>query len=402
MRTCEKTCLTKYGVKNPFSNNEIKEKIKNTYNLKYGVTHNMQVKEIKEKAKLSKKITAYNKIKEKYKGIYEPIFSVEEYQGVGKYYFWKCCKCGNIFKSMYNNGSIISRCFNCYPRKIIKKSIYEIELENFIKSYNINYKINDKELIKPYELDIVIPELKLAIELNGDYWHSTEYKDKNYHLNKTIECEKIGYRLIHIFEHEWINKQNIIKQKLLSLFNINQKKIGARKCTIKEISTKEKNNFLNLNHIQGEDKAKIKLGLFYENELVAVMTFGKPRFNKKYEWELIRYAGKNGFRIQGGASKLLKYFLKKFSGKIITYADRCWSQGNLYFKLGFTLINIAEPNYIWSNGKIIYTRYQCQKHKLNKLLNNKFDKTKSENLNMLHAGFYKIYNCGNLVFELKN
>ena len=98
-------------------------------------------------------------------------------------------------------------------------------------------------------------------------------KDKNYHLNKTLECEKQGYKLIHIFEYEWINKQEIIKAKLKALFGIEQTRIYARKCMIKEISTDIKNDFLNQFHIQGEDKSKIKLGLFFADELVAVMTF---------------------------------------------------------------------------------------------------------------------------------
>ena len=133
----------------------------------------------------------------------------------------------------------------------------------------------------------------------GDYWHSDVYRDKDYHLNKTELVESKGYQLIHIFEHEWINliKQDIIKSKLKALFGVEQTRIYARKCKIKEISAKEKNDFLNQYHIQGADKSKIKLGLFNEDELVAVMTFGKPRFNKNYEWELIRFASKS--RIKG-------------------------------------------------------------------------------------------------------
>ena len=134
-----------------------------------------------------------------------------------------------------------------------------------------------------------------------------------------------GYKLIHIFEHEWINKQTIIKSKLKALFNVEQERIYARKCIIKEISNKEKNEFLNQFHIQGEDKSKVKLGLFYEEELVAVITFGKPRFNKNYEYELIRYATSK--HVIGGATKLLKYFERNYKPKsIITYADRRFSQ----------------------------------------------------------------------------
>ena len=400
MRACEKTCLEKYGVKNPFAVKEIKDKIKKSCLEKYGVEYSAQAKEIKEKMLLGKKITAYNKIKEKYKGLYEPNFFVNEYQGVGKYYYWKCCKCGNIFKSMYNNGSIISRCFKCYPRKRITRSIYENEICNFLSSYNIKYKCNDKVLILPKELDIIISEKRLAIEFNGNYWHSTAiHTNKNYHLIKTEMCEEIGYKLIHIFEHEWINKQNIIKNKLKSILGIYDEKIYARKCIIKEISIKEKNEFLNKYHIQGQDQSKIKLGLYFKDELVAVMTFGKPRFNKNYDWELIRYATSK--HVIGGAGKLLSYFRKHYPGSIITYADRRFSQGNMYQKLGFTLIDKSSPNYWWSNGINTYSRYQCMKHNLKNILKEKFDNSLSEIENMKNAGFYQIYDCGNLVYLLK-
>ena len=193
-----------------------------------------------------------------------------------------------------------------------------------------------------------------------------------------------------------MNKQEIIKAKLKALFGIEQKRVYARKCVIKEISASVKNEFLNQYHIQGEDKSEIKLGLYYNDELVAVMTFGKPRFNKNYEYELIRYATSK--HVIGGAGKLLKYFERTYKPKsIITYADRRFSQGNMYFQLGFNYISLTNANYWWINSKNLYNRYQTQKHKLKKLLE-KFDETLSETENMINHHFYKIYDCGNLVF----
>ena len=206
------------------------------------------------------------------------------------------------------------------------------------------------------------------MNLIGLRWHSDKFKqDKNYHLNKTIECEKIGYRLIHIFEDEWVNKQEIVKSKLLSIFNKEQESIYARKCIIKEIDIKIKNEFLNKTHIQGEDRANIKLGLFYENELVSVMTFCKSRFNKNYEWELSRYSSSK--HVIGSAGKLLKYFERIYKPKsLITYADRRYSQGNLYYRLGFILDHFSSPNYFYTKNQIKLSRIQCQKHKLKDIL----------------------------------
>lgn len=143
------------------------------------------------------------------------MFSEEEYVGVHEYYYWKCCKCGNIFKSMYNNGRIISRCFKCEPRKQIIKSLEEIELTEYCKQFFSNIFENDKTLIYPLELDIVIPEKKIAIEFNGIYWHKNK---KGYHNMKSTRCEQLGYRLIHIWEDEWRENNKEIKEKLKLLF----------------------------------------------------------------------------------------------------------------------------------------------------------------------------------------
>jgi hypothetical protein len=204
-----------------------------------------------------------------------------------------------------------------------------------------------------------------------------------------LNAKNNGYRLIHIFEHEWLNKQEIIKAKLKSLFNVEQERIYARKCVIKEIDTITKNEFLNKYHIQGEDKSTVKFGLFYKEELVAVMTFGKPRFNKNYEWELIRYA--TAKHVIGGASKLLKYFERNYKPKsIITYADRRFSQGNMYFKLGFTTASFTNINYWWIKDDLRLSRYQTQKHKLKNILKF-FDKTMTECENLLHHRFLSYF-----------
>ena len=170
--------------------------------------------------------------------------------------------------------------------------------------------------------------------------------------------------------------------------------VYARKCIIKEIDSKIKNEFLNQHHIQGEDKSKVKLGLFYEDELVAVMTFGKPRFNKNYEWELIRYATSK--HVIGGAGKLLTYFERNFKPKsIITYADRRFSKGNMYCKLGFKLDHVSKPNFIWIDKKHnIKSRMNSQKFKI---ITDENKNLTAEQI-MIKAGFNKIYDCGNLVF----
>jgi G:T-mismatch repair DNA endonuclease (very short patch repair protein) len=422
----EKTCMERYGVKNASSTIKVREKVKKTNLKKYGVENVNKLPETLEKIKntclekygvdcqFKRKEVIETTIKKSWNKILTwqdfvtPLFTFDEYTGYSRNqdYKWKCTKCGNEFvQHLYHTkisdlSTVVPRCLKCYPINI--GSYKEIDLQNFCAQY-FNIEKNNRQLIKPLELDIIIPEKKIAIEFNGIYWHSDQIKnDQMYHLNKTLKCEEVGYKLIHIWEYDWINsnKQNILKEKIKALLGVDQTKIYARKCEIKEIDSKTKNEFLNKHHIQGEDKSKVKLGLFYENELVAVMTFGKPRFNNNYEWELIRYATKSGYQVLGGAGKLLSYFERNYTPKsIITYADRSYSQGNMYRQIGFSLNKISDPSYIWTKGNEILSRYQCQKHKLKELLGDNYNERLSENENMSLNGFYKLYDCGNFVFE---
>ena len=415
----EKTNLKKYGVKcnlslpdiietnkkNHTGNKEIVEKIKKTNMERYGVPTQFHLDSVNDKAVEARKNKAYSNILKMHDYVI-PLFSRKEFDGVYKPYKWKCVKCGNVFEQKIHASHHIKglnscpRCLNCYPLHEGTSNM-EKDVISFCKQFYSNLEIHNRQIIAPYELDIVIPEKKIAIEFNGDYWHSTQAgTDKNYHLMKTEMCNQAGYRLIHIFEHEWINKQEIIKEKLKAILGVYDEKVYARKCVVKEIETKVKNEFLNKYHIQGEDKSVIKLGLFHEDELVAVMTFGYPRFNDNYDWELIRYATSK--HVIGGAGKLLAYFRKTFVGSIITYANRCWSQGNMYEKLGFKLEGISSSNYIWLYDNKILSRYQTQKSKLQKLLGDKYDPAKTEYENMENSGFYKIYDCGNLIYVMEN
>jgi len=277
----------------------------------------------------------------------------------------------------------------------------------------IGGKKNDRTLIKPLELDILSSDFKFCVEFNGLAFHSSGYsissvfnkpENKNYHLNKTDLVEAKGYQLFHIFENEFldIKKRNIwtsiIKNKML----LNEK-IHARKTSIKIVSSKESNTFLDQNHLQGAINSHIRLGLFYNDELVSLMTFGKSRFNRQYEYELLRFCSKKDFYIPGAGSKLLKYFEINYNPKsLISYANRRWSQGNLYKQLGFTFSHCTDPNYFYflPKEKILYSRNQFQKHLLKDKLET-FDENLSETQNMFNNGYRKIYDCGNLVYFKK-
>lgn len=199
---------------------------------------------------------------------------------------------------------------------------------------------------------------------------------------KTELCEKAGYNLIHIFEHEWITKQEIVKEKLKAILDINQEKIYAKKCIVKEIETKDKNEFLNEHHLHGEDNSNISLGLFDENELISVMTFAHYKHDQKYTWELTRYTASK--HIISGDEKLLSYFRKNHSGTIITYVDRRFNQEDMYKKLGFKLIDKTKPNSFWvKNNKVLAV-----------------DNNEIKDETLTNDRYFKLYDCGSLIYTI--
>jgi hypothetical protein len=414
------TSLEKYGCENPGGSKESIEKIKNTFFEKYG-NYPLALDEFKEKGKktslerygvdhpmksslikmrMPEVKSAYEKLLNSNKSI--PLFSFEEYvarnDNLDKSVLFRCLNCGKEFTSNCN-GHIHLECPDCFPISINSEPQQEIYL--FLKN-ECNFEIieNSRSIISPLELDIYIPEKNIAIEFDGLYWHSEKCgKDSKYHLNKTKLCEEKNIQLIHIFDDEWRTKQDIVKSRLKNLLGLSENKIYARNCIIKEIDSKLSKQFQEENHIQGGIYSKVNLGLFYNNELVSLMTFSKPRFDKKHDWELVRFCNKLNYNVVGAASKLLKYFERNYNPKnIVSYADRCWSKGNLYIKLGFELDHISPPDYWYTNSLIRESRIKYQKHKLSKILAN-FDETKSEVQNMLDNGFARIWNCGNLVME---
>ena len=427
-------CLKRYNVENPFAANEVKQKIKQTcldrYGVdvstkatsvkikaqqtclkKYGVKHytqsqlyrNSQIEHNTEKygcTHYMKYVAYQTMLNNEYDSPNFSISRLDEVDNLEKLQLeFKCKKCQHIFTAVHHDG-IHDRCPLCYPHEKARSGA-EIEVVNFLKNiYKKNIVENNRTIIYPSELDIYIPEKRLAIEYDGLFWHSDiDGKNIQYHLHKTEECEKRGIQLIHIFENEWLVKQNIVKSRLKNLLGIYDKILYARKCQVKQIDSKISREFQEQNHIQGSVNSSINIGLFYQDELVSLMTFSKTRFNKKYEWELVRFCNKLGYHIPGSAGKLLKYFEKYYQPKsLISYADRRWSQGALYNKLGFQLDHISYPNYWYFKTRfLLESRIKYQKYKLSKILTS-FDPCKTETENMKANGYNRIFDCGNLVY----
>lgn len=281
----------------------------------------------------------------------------------------------------------------------------EIKIKNFLSEYIEVDHANRNILKNRAEIDFYIPSLNLGIEFNGLYFHSDKFQENNYHVNKTIQCQNKGIKLIHIFEDEWKNKEAIVRSRLLNLMSKTPNKIFARNCEIKEVLPKDSLKFLEENHLQGKLGAKIRLGLYYNNELVSLMTFGELRkslgsVQTNGSWELLRFCNKLNTNVIGGGSKLLKYFENNYKWKeIISYADLRWSEGELYKTLNFELEHQSKPNYFYTKGRVRENRFKYRK---DALIKEGFDKDKTEKQIMKERGFHRIYDCGTLKFKKHN
>jgi hypothetical protein len=282
----------------------------------------------------------------------------------------------------------------------------QLDIKYFLENeLGLEVILNNRKLIG-VELDLYIPSHKVAIEYNGLYWHTeTLGKHEKYHIGKTELCLKNGVKLIHIFEDEWLYKKDIVFKRLRHIFKSSKNKIYARKCKIMEIDSKIKDEYLNNNHVQGSDKSSIRLGAYYGDVLVGVMTFSNFRksLGMKNEninnYEMVRFANDN---VVGLAGKFLKYFINNYNpSKIITYADRRWtpsSDDSLYSLLGFKLINKTKPNYWYT--KNYKTREHRFKFRKDILVSQGFDSLKTEKEIMSELGYHRIWDCGSFKYEM--
>jgi|688.fasta_scaffold05388_20 hypothetical protein len=285
-----------------------------------------------------------------------------------------------------------------------KTSSAQREIYEFIQSISDGFMEQDTSLLYGREIDIVNHEKKIGIEYNGLYFHSDIYRDRKYHLSKLKEMEKLGYRLVYIWEDWWVRKKEIVKSMLSSVLSVGGTKIYARKCDVREITDESARIFLGKNHIQGPSVSKIRIGLFYNEELVSVMTFGKLRAtlgskSKEGHWEMMRFCSSLNTTVVGGASKLFSFFIKKYNPIcVISFANRDWSVGNVYDKIGFKLLGATEPGYFYAKGKRRFNRSMFTKHKL---IESGADKAKTESIIMKERGYMKIWDTGNIKFEWK-
>lgn len=391
---CSYSCATSTIANDP----KIKKKKIETSLEKYGVEHVTQSKMFKEKFKAA--LSKYE---------FHPNCKPQYHSRILKYH--KEGKRPKEIVELLNNevsydfvrAKIIEFTdLESIPRR--NKSMLEKKIENLLIQDNIKFSSNKKILKRegfhPLEIDILIDNV--GIECNGLYHHSDQFKEKNYHLTKTVLAKNQNIDLLHFWENEIDQKLDLVYSIIRNRIGLTKNKIYARKCIVKELTIQESKLFCNQNHIQGFSGAKIHYGLFHEDKLVSYMSFGNPRYNKNYEWELIRFCNLMDTNVIGGAGKLFKNFIKENNPEnVISYQDIRLFNGNLYKNLGFEMIKTNPPNYFYGDkGGNIYRREQFQKKMLKEKLEF-FDEKLSEKENMRLNGYMILEDCGTNVWVWK-
>lgn len=418
----EEACLTRFGKKNPYQSARVMEKIKRTNLARHGVENPMRSDQVKSQMKarslqkngtewaLSKGGKAYlNKIKnlrDAFEQKYDR-FKILEYSDEK---FGVCTfvdpECGHTFQlnkwqAHQRSTHKVKMCSVCNPIGSFNQTVRQEEMKSFLTSIGEEFIEFDRSVLGRMELDFYLPKRRIAIELDGLYWHSLEFKDPKYHLRKTQACEEKGLTLIHVFEDEWNYRRTIVKSRILNILGKSENRVFARQCKVRKVSSREAHSFLEENHLQGAIPSSHRYGLEYDGTLVSVMTFGAyrrslGRANVSGQFEMYRFCNRVGWTVPGGASRLFSEFTRDVSpSSVISYADRRWSQGGLYVAIGFKLESTTSPNFWWIDGDRRSHRFKFTKREMLKRLGR--EEGDSADLES-ELGLMRIYDSGNLRF----
>ena len=363
----------------------MREKYKQTCKERYGVEHYYQSEEFKKavwgdsdarKALLEKR---YETCKEKY--------GTEHY-----------------LRSRAFEETMKERYGGFYP----SPSKPELVVKSFIEMLDLVAESSNRSILpNGKEIDVWVAEKRVGFEVNGVYWHSswnheTDREFKKKHLKKSMDAKEAGIRLVHFTDIEIETKWLIISSMIRSILGKSERRIYARKCKVKVIDYATGYGFLNETHIQGGAPCAIWIGLFREEELVSVMGFNKARFDKTYQWELVRFASALNTTVVGGFSKCLKCFRELHSGSVVSYADYSRSNGDVYRNNGFVEKGLSQPSYRWVKGTQLFNRHSFMHRNLAKMLGEEnYNPEETEAENCWRNGYRRIWDCGQIKFVLE-
>lgn len=401
MRIPRQSFIDQYGA-NPFQLEWVKDTIKTTMTARHGKDHPMKVDSIYEKSIATLK-SNHGKLNPAQLHLSSECYTLLNDAEILARRLKK-----NTLRELSDEYSVSMELIRTYhdrhgldilPKKKSRSS-YEEEIAEFLDLHNISYKRNFHGICHPRQVDFYIKDFNIAIEFNGLYWHSqfAGKKDKKYHSSKQDLCARQGIQLLTIFEDEWIDRHQVIKNKILHLCGKTRKIIGARKIQI-EIATDmtEIKEFLLSNHLQGKTEA-ISLALVgkLDDEIVSVMTLRRHLEGH----DMTRYCVKNDASYPGLFSKFISHIRKhNLCSSIVTFADLRWSIGDVYEKAGFSMVATIAPDYFYTDYKKRDHKFNYRKDKLKTRYGIEIDdKTELEIIKEL--GLDRIWDCGKIKYKL--
>lgn len=305
---------------------------------------------------------------------------------------WRCEKGHTWVASVHDRTRLDGRHTNC---PTCSANIYvsrgEQEVAGFIEEAVGRVETSFRGLKGVHEVDVYCPDLRLAVEYNGLYWHSERVRTKRYHADKTTAVGGLGIQLIHVWEDDWVFRRPVVERMLKRKLGVSDEpRLNARSLTYRQVSSGEASSFLEENHIQGPSGGSWRGGLFKSDELVALMLM-KRRSEGKYE--LTRFA--TSAIVRGGHSKLLKRFIEEVNPwQIITFADRGVSDGGLYEKSGFVKDGELAPDYMYRVGQKREHKFNYRKARFKKDPNLKYEEGLTEKQLADLNGLDRIYDAG--------
>lgn len=322
---------------------------------------------------------------------------VEGFKSRSKPFIVKCLKCKTTRETSKINTIVKDTCAICSG--VFKTSAAEIEIAQWLKDLGMKVeKYKFSERAGGIEIDIYLPEIKVGIEYCGLYWHNEESptpRPMGYHLNKMAKANRDGIRLITIFQDEWHNRKDQIKNFLLSVIVKNTNRVFARKTQLKPLTKEQIKDFIETHHIQGFARSDSAFGLFLGDTLLGAISGNiHHRHGQEGTYVLNRLAFKSGYSVIGGSSKLLKALITHAKNlgfkKLISWSDNRWSEGKVYREIGFTLENELKSDYSYVFGPNRISKQSCQK----KFLVAKGAKGKTEKEMASNLGYKRIWDCG--------
>lgn len=389
------TNLERYGVDNPSKSDIIKTRIVESNRKNLGVDYPMQSKDVMDKSR----VTSFEKYGTEYPNQSDIVKSKIDASTLEHYGVNRVCKLDEFKQKVVDtNRERYGVDYTCL--------IYSGKLRGNDSSYNRSFaellddngiKYEREFLLQKYSYDFKVGET--LIEINPTATHNTHFNpygknriDANYHRDKSKLAKDSGYSVIHVFDWDDVDKVvQLLKFRVTAY---------ARKCDVKVVSEIDINNYLDMYHLQGTCRGqKIRLGLYHDNQLVSLMTFGKSRFNKSCEYELLRYC--SHYNVVGGAEKLFKYFVDNYKpNSIVSYCDTSKFSGKVYDALGFKYIKTNSPRKHWyslkekrhiTDGLLLSQGYD-------RLFKENHGKGTSNEELILSRGYLPVYDCGQATY----